>query len=253
MQNKKEWILQRLQEGGVASAAFEAAQLATLEEDAVAAAVEQRISGYPLQYILGEWEFFGLPFFVGEGVLIPRPDTEILVEQALALLRDKPGARVLELCAGSGCVSVAIAKNTDAEVTAVELSSQAFVYLEKNIARNEAAVKAVKADVLQGMEGRFDLIVSNPPYIRTEVLQTLSAEVQKEPTMALDGGADGLRFYRAIAEIYKKNLAADGKLLFEIGYDQRESVSAVLQRAGYKNVRCFKDYGGNDRVISANL
>lgn len=251
MQRKREQIARRLRAAGIEAAAFEAAQLAALPDAALPAAVEKRIAGYPLQYILGEWEFYGLPFLVGEGVLIPRPDTEILVEQALRFLKDRPAARVLELCAGSGCISVAVAKHTDATVTAMEKFPQAFGYLQKNIALNRVSVQAVQADLFDGFGGTFDLILANPPYIRTEALSALSREVRQEPPSALDGGADGLRFYRAIAGIYKENLAAGGRLLLEIGYDQRADVTAILVQAGYKNIACFRDYGGNDRVLSA--
>ena len=251
MQNKKEWIAGRLRAAGIESAAFEAAQLCTLAEAQIPAALEKRLAGVPLQYILGEWEFYGLTFYVGQGVLIPRPDTEILVEQALRFLKDRPGANVLELCAGSGCVAVTIAKYADAAVTAVELSPQAFCYLQKNIALHGVPVQAVQGDLFAGVAGAFDLILANPPYIRTGELDQLSNEVKHEPMLALDGGADGLRFYRAIAEQYRSNLAADGALLLEIGYDQRESVSAILAAAGYRQIRCFKDYGGNDRVVIA--
>lgn len=253
MQNKKEEIRRRLEKAGITAANFEAAQLAGLDDTEIEVALSQRISGRPLQYILGEWEFYGLPFLVGEGVLIPRPDTEILVERALEFLRDKPTASVLDLCAGSGCISVAVAKNSDTSVTAVELSDTAFGYLKKNIELNAAQVTAVQDDVLQGIEGEFDLILSNPPYIRSDVLPTLSREVQNEPQMALDGGADGLDFYRAIALKYKGNITPGGRLMFEIGYDQREAVTELLAAAGYKNIVCFKDYGGNDRVVSAEI
>lgn len=253
MQSKKEQICKRLQAAGIASPAFEAAQLCLLDDSSVDAAVEKRIAGYPLQYILGEWEFFGLPFLVGEGVLIPRPDTEILVECALAFLKNKPNAQVLELCAGSGCISVAIAKNTGAAITAVELSSAAFVYLQKNILLNGVAVNAIHGDIRYGVKGQFDLILSNPPYIRTGELHALSREVRHEPQMALDGGEDGLCFYRTITEVYKKNLARGGALLLEIGYDQRESVTGILKAAGYRNIVCYKDYGGNDRVLKGEI
>ncbi len=251
MQNKKEDIRRRLQAAGIEAAAFEAAQLISLQDNEIETAVQRRISGEPLQYILGEWEFFGLPFLVGEGVLIPRPDTEILVEKALEFLKDKPSAKVLDLCAGSGCISVAVAKNSNCEVTAVELSCTAYSYLQKNIEYNNAKVTAINADILKGVKGQFDLILSNPPYIRTKELDSLSVEVQKEPRLALDGGEDGLNFYRNIAEIYKSNLAPNGKLMLEIGYDQRKSVTSILEEAGYKNIVCYKDYGGNNRVILA--
>lgn len=251
MQNNKEQIAKRLRAAGIESAAFEAAQLCTLKPEQISSAVEKRIEGVPLQYILGEWEFYGLKFYVGEGVLIPRPDTEILAEQALTFLKNKPGSKALELCAGSGCVAVTIAKYAHTAVTAVEVSPQAYAYLKKNIALHKVPVTPVQGDLFDEISGVFDLILANPPYVRTELLPTLSREVKHEPMLALDGGEDGLRFYRAIAELYRDNLSAGGRMMFEIGYDQKDSVTEILDAAGYRNIVCYKDYGGNDRVISA--
>ncbi len=229
------------------------ADIATVKDDdckKILAAAARRAEGYPLQYILGEWEFFSLPFIVGEGVLVPRADTEILVECALEFLKNHEKAQVADLCAGSGCVGIAVAKNsTDAEVTAYEKSDAAFAFLEKNIALNGAAVTAKKADILIPPEKSFDLILSNPPYIESAVIPTLEKEVLCEPEMALDGGADGLLFYRTIAEKWRKNLKIGGAIMVEIGYNQRCAVCDIFNAAGLCGVRCVKDNGGNDRVV----
>ena len=212
----------------------------------------RRLEGEPLQYILGEWEFYSLPFEVGTGVLIPQPDTECLVERALAYLKDFPSAHVADLCSGSGAVAVSIAHHApQCRVTAVEWDETAFGYLERNIRRNHAGnVKAVCADVLaapQGL-GPFDLIVSNPPYIRSGVIDELEASVRREPRIALDGGEDGLTFYRSILSQWMTALTGQGVLMVEIGYDQAREVAALFA-PHFARVECLRDYGGNDRVI----
>lgn len=214
--------------------------------------VARRLEGEPLQYILGEWEFFSLPFVVGPGVLIPRPDTECLVERALTYLKKNPVARVADLCSGSGAVAVAIAHEApQCWVTAVEWDQTAFGYLEQNIRLNQAGnVRAVRADVLAGPQdlGPFDLIVSNPPYIPSAVIEELDISVRKEPHIALDGGEDGLTFYRAILSRWLSALSPDGALLVEIGFDQGHAVSELFSPY-FDEVECLRDYGGNDRVI----
>lgn len=227
-------------------------EITNADLERLTAAAEKRESGYPLQYILGEWEFFSLPFFVGDGVLIPRADTELLAEHALAFLKSKPTAAVADLCSGSGCIAVAVAKNCpSAEVTALEKSEKAFCYLQKNIERNGVAVTPLLADVLAAAKGKYDLILSNPPYIESDVVPTLEKEVLCEPKAALDGGNDGLLFYRAIATLWLPHLNDGGAVMVEIGYNQAKAVSDIFKAAGLKNIRCFKDSSGNDRVITA--
>lgn len=222
-------------------------QLSCLEEW-----VARRLDGEPLQYILGEWEFFSLPFAVGPGVLVPRPDTECLVERALTYLKKKPMARVADLCSGSGAVAVAIGHEApQCWVTAVEWDQTAFGYLEQNIRLNQASnVTAVRADVLAGPQdiGPFDFIVSNPPYIPSAVIEELDVSVRREPHIALDGGEDGLTFYRAILSRWLTVLSPHGALMVEIGFDQGQAVSELFA-AYFRQVECFRDYGGNDRVI----
>lgn len=212
---------------------------------------EKRADGYPLQYIIGEWEFFSLPFAVGEGVLVPRQDTEQLVLFAIEFLKEKPNAEVIDLCSGSGCIAISIAKHfPKAKVTAVEKSDRAFSYLLKNIEKNNVKVNAVLGDIAD-LETKkyYDLVVSNPPYIESDVLPTLQKEVKHEPAMALDGGNDGLSFYRLIARRWLPKIKHGGALAVEIGYNQKAAVTEIFKNAGLENVRCIKDYGGNDRVI----
>ncbi len=212
-------------------------------------------AGEPLQYLVEEWEFFGLPFQVGPGVLIPRPDTETLVECALSLLEGTAAPRIADLCAGSGAVAVAIGHTLpDAQITALELSPQAFSYLEKNIARNRASnVHPLLADVLAPPKGLppLDLVVSNPPYIRRADLPGLERQVQWEPEMALDGGEDGLGFYRALPGLWRPLLKPGGWIAFEVGYDQAEPVADLLGAAGYRQVGHFNDPTGISRVVAA--
>ena len=214
--------------------------------------VERRLSGEPLQYILGRWEFYSLPFEVGEGVLIPRADTETLVDCALKFLEGIKNPKVADLCSGSGCVAVSIAKNRlDCSVTAVELSQEAFPYLERNIALNGTAnVTPKQADVLCGGEnfGQFDLIVSNPPYIKRETIAELSREVLCEPKMALDGGKDGLVFYHALCKKWRENLSPGGALMVEIGFDQADNVKKLIEKF-FEAVNCVSDLCGITRVV----
>ncbi len=207
--------------------------------------------GYPLQYLIGEWEFFGLPFQVGEGVLIPRPDTEILVETALELLKDRKDPVVADLCAGSGCVAAAIAhKRPDAQVFALELSEAAFPYLCENIAHNQVEVQAIRCDVFAPPElPPLDLAVSNPPYIPRSELETLQRQVTFEPEMALLGGEDGYDFYRRLPGIYCDLLKPGGAIAFETGYNQARNVSGLLLAAGYEKIGIRKDLAGIERVV----
>ncbi|MBQ2667416.1 MAG: peptide chain release factor N(5)-glutamine methyltransferase [Clostridia bacterium] len=225
-------------------------------EKAFQIAVEQRLSGEPLQYLLGEWDFMALTLFCGPGVLIPRDDTAVLVEAAAERLRGAKQPRGLDLCAGTGAVALMLAYETGAKVRAVELFDGAFSYLEKNIARYpELAVSAVRGDVLSAsfaetVEDGLDFIVSNPPYIETAELPGLQKEVQKEPETALDGGADGLVFYRAICETWAKKLRSGGVLAVEIGETQGEAVAALFCAAGFRDIRIHRDSGDLDRAVS---
>ena len=226
-----------------------------MTEQALDKKAERRLAGEPLQYILGEWEFYGLPFFVGKGVLIPRPETEQLVDLVLENLKDKKNPVVLDLCAGSGCIGITIGKKRpDATVSMLEVSDDAVSYQKRNIKRNLVN----NAHVIQGdlftafpfVSSPFDAIVSNPPYIRTAELAALPREVKQEPAMALDGGEDGLKFYRAIAADYAPLLAEDGFLAVEIGEEQGNAVAEIFRRS-FSQVEVFKDYSGLDRMVLA--
>ena len=219
-------------------------------------ALAQRAEGRPLQYILGEWEFLALTLKVGEGVLIPRPDTELLCEVAAERLRGKAAPRVLDLCAGSGCVGLGIASLCpSAVVTEVELSADALPYLRENVMRYpDYAVTVRQADVLAdfaAFDGPYDAIVSNPPYIPTADLPALQREVQHEPKMALDGTADGLAFYRTIAEHWCEKLAPNGFVAVEVGIGQAQDVAALFAAQGLENTGIFTDLGGVARVVLA--
>ena len=242
-----------LAKAGVEAAAFEAKELvaAARNEAELADWLTRRLRGEPLQYLLGEWEFWGLTLAVGEGVLIPQPDTEILVEQGLDAIRAVSQPRVLDLCAGSGCVGLAVAKERpDAAVTAVEWYPEALGYLERNIAALDLPVKAVQADVLAAppteLAGPWDLILSNPPYLAPQEEVLLAPEVLRQPRQALFGGRDGLDFYRAIRESWLPLLKPGGTLAVEIGWQQKAAVLALFE--GFAP-RCIPDYGGRDRVI----
>ena len=215
--------------------------------------VKRRINREPLQYILGKWSFCGFEFEVGEGVLIPRDDTEVVLNLCLDFLKNRQGKKVLDLCAGSGAISVAVEKLANADVTGIELSDKAFEYFLKNIKLNNSSVKPVKGDILKCYkdfyDNEFDLIVSNPPYIRSGDIPSLQIEVRKEPAMALDGGADGFDFYRAIIEYWYTKLKNGGALAFELGENQAEPVKTLMKSKGFKDITVMNDLGGVQRAI----
>lgn len=214
--------------------------------------IEKRASHIPLQYITGEQEFMGLPIFVDENVLIPRQDTEILVETVLPFVS---GKRVLDLCTGSGCIAVSLAVlGKTAFCLGTDISVSALNVAEKNAKRNHAAVSLRESNLFEKIDGVFDVIVSNPPYIPSEVVKSLQKEVKEhEPEKALDGGADGLDFYRKIIDESRHYLADGGFLFFEIGFEQREHVCELMQNAGFCDVTWKKDYAGLDRVVSGQF
>mgnify|MGYP000897551095 CR=1 FL=1 len=216
----------------------------------------RRLGGEPLQYLLGEWEFFGLPMAVGPGVLIPRPETELLAELALAELAGLQNPRVLDLCSGTGCIPVAVAKHRpDALVWGVELSEEALPYFRRNTAQNGAAnVTVVAGDALDPPEEvrarQVHVITCNPPYVTREEMAALQTEVTWEPPMALDGGVDGLDFYRRLPGVCLPLLEPGGLLLLEIGETQGPAVAALLAGAGFGAVEVRQDLGGLDRVVT---
>ena len=213
-------------------------------------ALKKRAEHIPLQYIVGETEFMGLRFKVNSSVLVPRQDTETLVEEALKVI--EPGMKVLDLCTGSGCIIISILHNiVNVEGDAVDISRQALNVAIENAKLNDVVVNFERSDLFDNVTGTYDVIVSNPPYIPTEQVLKLMPEVQNfEPMEALDGKEDGLFFYRRIIQECGAYLKENGKILFEIGHDQGVMVSGMLRAAGFKNVTIKKDLSGNDRVVS---
>ena len=213
----------------------------------------KRAEHIPLQYITGEQDFMGLPFHVNEAVLIPRQDTETLVEEALKRIR--PGMKVLDMCTGSGCILISILKNViDVEGFGYDISKQAINVAKENAKLNGVTATFEKSDLFDMVTDTFDVIVSNPPYIPTDVITGLMPEVALyEPMGALDGKEDGLHFYRRIVKECKAHLNPEGLLLFEIGHDQGESVPELMKEAGFKDIKVVKDLAGNDRVVIGGL
>ncbi len=225
------------------------------EHEKIIKFANRRKSGEPLQYILGECEFMSLQFSVSPGVLIPRADTETLVETVIENCEDS--MKVIDICSGSGCIGISIAHYVkDILVDMVDISDKAVETAKKNIAANGVGerVKVKKMDILNEYPlEKYDIAVSNPPYIETEVIDTLQTEVKDyEPLIALDGGNDGLIFYQRIIDTASNFLKNNGLLAFEIGYNQGESVKAMMSE-NFKNVELIKDLCGNDRVVIGRL
>lgn len=223
------------------------------QQDEYDVVLKKRAEHVPLQYITGEQEFMGLPFKVNSNVLIPRQDTETLVEEALKVIR--PGMKVLDMCTGSGCILISILKNVmDVEGVGCDISKQALIVAKENAKLNNVVATFERSDLFDHVSETFDVIVSNPPYIRTEELASLMPEVcQFEPVSALDGKEDGLFFYRRMITESREYLNPGGCILFEIGYDQGQAVASMLKEAGYTEVRVIKDLAQNDRVVTGSL
>lgn len=242
-------------------------------------------NGIPIQYIINNQEFMGLNFYVDEDVLIPQPDTEVLVEEVIKYCNElrnnepedketnkdykeniekesiinkedkninKKTIRILDLCTGSGIIGISIYKYLEnVEIYASDISQKALNIAEKNTNLNNAKINFINSDMFENIHIKdFDIIVSNPPYIESKVIKSLSKEVQNEPKLALDGGEDGLKFYRSILENAKDYLRKNGAIFLEIGYDQKEKIEEILKSYKiYKETKCIKDFGGNNRVI----
>lgn len=214
--------------------------------------IEKLANGVPLQHITHTQEFMKMDFFVNENVLIPRPDTEILVEEVIEIAKRMEKPKILDLCTGSGAIAISIAKNVpSAEVWAIDISEKALEVAKKNANNLQAKVKFKKSNLFNNInKTKFDIIVSNPPYIKKADIKLLSNEVQKEPEIALDGGYDGLDFYRKIASQAIDYLKFGSYLCFEIGFDQQEDVTEIIKNTKhFNNTYCKKDLFGNDRVI----
>lgn len=221
----------------------------------------RRLTGEPVAYLVGEWEFYGLTLTINPHVLIPRPDTELLVDRAVDLMEEAgPGARVLDLCTGSGCVGLAVAARIPgARAVLLDASPEALAVAKENIRRNQlsARVTALLGDAKETPEPAlwdFDVITCNPPYIPTGVIPTLDSSVRDyEPHLALDGGSDGLDFYRRIAPLWRDSLRLGGSLLFEVGIDQAQAVQAILKAAGYMDIKIREDLAGIARVVEGKV
>lgn len=270
-------IVNKLSEAGAESPAFDASELLAFvlntpyssaldkekeltqkEYAALISCAERRSKGEPLQYILGRWEFYGFPFKVGEGVLIPRDDTEVALRASFAHLDKIKEPKILDLCAGSGTLAVTLKKlYPEAEVTAVELSEDAFYYLKENARLNDAKLNLINGDIFdvyKGFEDRyFDLIISNPPYLTTNELNSMQKELYFEPVLALDGGEDGCDFYRKIIPFYTPKLKSGGQLIFELDGAEAEYTAKLLEAANYREIEIFDDLGGIHRAIKGTL
>lgn len=216
--------------------------------------LNRRLRGEPLQYIVGEWEFYGLDFKVGEGVLIPRQDTETVAEAAIELIKNEKSPRVADLCSGTGCIAAAIKHSSPgAEVWAIELWPKAYEILCENSKRY--GLKPLLADVLSRETAEkfkdLDLITANPPYLTAEDMKNLQREVKFEPKTALFGGPDGLDYYRKISEAWRESLKPGGHMVFEIGLGREKEVEDILAGAGYKNIRHINDPTGRARAAVA--
>ena len=221
-------------------------------------AIKKLCQGIPIQHITNRQEFMKMTFYVDENVLIPRQDTEILVEEVVKIAKKINAKKILDLCTGSGAIAISLAKYIDkSNITAVDISSKALNVAKLNAKNNEVEdrITFVESDLFKNLKKeKYDIIVSNPPYIKKEVLKKLDKEVQKEPKLALDGGYDGLDFYRKIIKNADEYLKFNGYLCFEIGYDQKEDVENLLkEQEKYANITCKKDLCDNDRVVTAKL
>jgi release factor glutamine methyltransferase len=217
--------------------------------------IEQRGKHIPLQQLTKEAYFYGMKFFVNENVLIPRQDTEVLVEQVLSLSKGKENLKLLDMCTGSGCILLALLANLkQASGTGVDLSEKALEVAQRNGKELGIEVSWVQSDLFDKVSGSYDIIVSNPPYIETSVIEGLMDEVKLyEPRMALDGTEDGLFFYREITMQAGKYLKNNGILAFEIGYNQGKAVSEFMKENGYKEVQVLQDLAGLDRVVTGRI
>lgn len=212
--------------------------------------IEQLAQGVPIQYLTNQQCFYGLDFYVDRHVLIPQPDTEILVEEVIGLAQEsQKKLKILDLCTGSGAIAISVAKHTNAEIKAADISENALKIARKNARRNAADVTFFQSDMFEKVNEKFDLIVSNPPYIETKTLENLPQEVKNEPKLALDGGEDGLAFYKILGKEAPKHLTKEGILALEIGFNQREKVEKLLKDSGFCEVYSKKDWGRNDRIV----
>lgn len=222
--------------------------------------INKIVNGLPIQYITNKQEFMKLNFYVDENVLIPQPDTEILVEEVIKNCNNtkKNELKILDLCTGSGAIGISLAKYIkNAKITCTDISMKALQIAKLNAEKNlvHKKMKFILSDMFEKIENeKFDIIVSNPPYIESDTIKTLEKQVQNEPSIALDGGKDGLKFYKIIADYAWKYLNVNGKIYLEIGYNQKEKVIKLLENdTNYNDITCIKDLAGNDRMIIAKM
>ncbi|NLZ80199.1 MAG: peptide chain release factor N(5)-glutamine methyltransferase [Clostridiales bacterium] len=223
------------------------------EEETYIKMLERRREHIPLQYIIGRTEFMGLTFKVNEHVLIPRQDTEVLVEETLKIAKD--GMEILDMCTGSGCIIVSLAHFCSLKnAVGVDISKEALKIADENAILNKMKIKWIQSNLFESVDGKYEIIVSNPPYIKTEVIETLMPEVKNfEPRIALDGLEDGLYFYELIVKEARNYLKSAGRLLFEIGWDQGQLVEEIFKKYGYNNIKIIKDLAGLDRVCQGSM
>lgn len=219
--------------------------------------INKLLDNQPIQYIIKTQEFMGLNFYVDKNVLIPQPDTEILVEEVINIANSiNKDLKIIDLCTGSGAIGISLAKYLkNVEIYASDISKEALKIAKNNAKNNDVNVKFIESDIFKNIdvEAMFDIIVSNPPYIKKNEIDALSEEVKKEPMLALNGGQDGLYFYREIAKESKKHLNKKGVVALEIGYNQKKEVKKVLEQEGYKNIYSKKDLSGNNRIIISTV
>ncbi len=240
---------------------FPEKEISDKDSDTLLALARRRAQGEPLQYIIGYWEFFGRKFYVGEGVLIPRDDTEVVLSCTFEYLdnipKDNP-IKILDLCSGSGILAISLkCRYSHAQVTAVEISDLAIPYLVRNCKENKADINIIHVDIFECVDdftdGEFDLIISNPPYVTDEDMDNLQKEVCFEPSLALAGGKDGCDFYRKIIPLYKKKLKPGGMLAFEYDGDQAHIIESLMAQADFCKIRIYDDIGGVHRAINGTL
>lgn len=222
--------------------------------------IDRRCAHEPTQYIIGSTCFMGYDFYVMSEVLIPRPETELLVEEAYELTKNMDSVKALDMCTGSGCIGISYRLfrrdrgNKESVVTLADISDSAITLCGRNNDRYEGACEIIKTDLFANISDKYDIILSNPPYIRTADIAELTEEVREhEPLLALDGLEDGLFFYREIIKSAREHLKEDGIIVFEIGYDQFEDVKNLLEKADFVDIKLKRDYAGLERVVSARI
>lgn len=218
------------------------------QEKTIREKCELRLQGKPVDKIFNKAYFYGLEFIVNENVLTPRPESELLIDKALELIKENNFTNVLDMCTGSGCLAVAVKKNVDVEVTAVDISAKALDIAKQNANKNEADIKFIRSNMFEKVDGTFDVIISNPPYIDSDEVMELDDEVKNhDPILALDGGALGLKFYNILHDNIKKYLNNSGFMILEIGNEQKDMILNLFVDCHF--VECIKDYSGHDRIM----